>query len=92
MSIPEEDGRRSYGDLLISVLKEHEKALDEIVERIENASKRLLEAIQRTEPAEKKIYGAAAQASNGSETLVYLKIRTNRPVDEIIKILNALKE
>lgn len=76
MSEEERRGRSSYLDLLISTLMEHEKDMHSLVERVQKIAKDL-----------STIYEEA-----GSTTLIYMKIKTDRPIDEIVKIIESLKE
>ena len=93
MDSSKEDERASYRDLLISVLKEHEESLHKIVERMEKISQRIPEAVQRTDSTGKdEDARTVATAPKDSETLVFLKIKTSRSIDEIVKIINTLKE
>jgi len=77
----EERGRTSYVDLLISTLTEHEKTLSSLIDRLEKVEGLLAEEA-----------GAKAAAAPGSDTLVYMRIKLNRPVDEAVKIIESLKE
>lgn len=86
-------GRSSYLDLLIAVLKQHEKALDEIVEKMEKLSGELSRMNQRIEVAkEKSRLETVTAGPKSSDTLIYMKIRIDRPLDEVIRIVEALKE
>ena len=64
-------------DFLISTLMEHEKKLDSLVERLEKIGKVL-----------PTIHKEASQPN----TLIYIKIKTDRSIDEIIQIIESLKE
>jgi hypothetical protein len=76
----EERGRTSYVDLLISTLTEHEKTLSRLIDRLEKVEGLLAEE------------AGAKAAALGSDTLVYMKVKLNRPVDEAVKIIESLKE
>ena len=74
----------AYLDLLVSTLTEHEKALDRIIERLEGITQNLTEIAQhakttKTPPGE-------------PESLVYIKMNIKRPIEEVKKILESLKE
>lgn len=76
----EERGRTGYLDLLIATLMEHEKKVDSLVGRLKEIAEELSAIVN----------GKAAESD--SETLVYMKIRVDRPIDEILKIIKSLKE
>jgi len=91
----EERGRASYLDLLITTLMEHEKNLDSLVERLE----RLCENFQNTyEGASAKAKEPAALKEKGEtippeqDTVVYMKLKLRREIDEAVKIIESLKE
>ena len=96
----EERGRSSYLDLLITTLMEHEKNLDAIVEKIEKISEDL-RAIY-TEASSKPEKTVAVKASTLKEkakkapsepdTLVYMRIKIDRAIDDVVKIIETLKE
>jgi len=88
MSSAEGKGRSSYLDLLVSVLREHEKSLDELVEKMEKLTEELSKALQKTGEALK----TAANKPENYETLIYLKLKINRPIEDVTRILKALKE
>jgi len=77
----EERGRTSYIDLLISTLMEHEKNLDTLLEKLEKIVKDLSTARE-----------ASNTDSEISNTLIYMKIKVDRPIDDILKIIESLKE
>ena len=91
----EERGRSSYLDLLITTLMEHEKNLDGLVDKLESIYKSLTSIY---EGAELKSPKPTVEKKNAkadllkSDTLVYMKIRLNRELDEVIKIIESLKE
>ena len=89
MSSAEGKGRSSYLDLLVSVLREHEKSLDELVEKMETLTEELSKALRKT--GEETLKTAATKPEN-SETLIYLKLKINRPIEDVTRILKALKE
>jgi glycine cleavage system protein P-like pyridoxal-binding family len=98
----EERGRSSYLDLLITTLMEHEKNLDAIVEKMEKITEELKTI--RSEPSSKpektvdvKVSAIKEKAKKGSsesepDSLVYMKIKLDRSIDDLIKIIEALKE
>jgi len=86
-------GRSSYLDLLVAVLKEHEKSLDELVEKMEKLSEELSKATGKTDETKKeKALKTATTGPEEPETLIYLKVKIERPIDEVIRILETLKE
>ncbi len=91
----EERGRSSYLDLLINTLMEHEKNMDSLVERLEKIAKEL--AVNHEEAglkAQKEIAKKERDKTVESDldTVVYMRIKIGRPIDETVKIIEALKE
>jgi hypothetical protein len=96
----EERGRSSYLDLLITTLMEHEKNLDALVEKIEKISEDLRGIYEETGSKPEK--GVAVKASilkekiktapSEPDTLVYMKIRLDRAIDDVVRIIETLKE
>jgi hypothetical protein len=90
-------GRPSYLDLLVATLMEHEKDLDRLVEKLEKASTKISAARKtagsktKDKPIEKEEETQQKPASD-SRSLVYMKIGLDRPIDEVIKIIESLKE
>ena len=90
-----EKGRSSYLDLLVATLMEHEKDLDRLIGKLEKASGKLSamrkEAGLKTgsKPVKKE---RGKEVVADSETLIYMKIRLDRPIDDVIKIVESLKE
>jgi len=95
-----EEGRSSYLDLLITTLMEHEKNLDAIVERMERLSEELKKirfssAQQQEKTVNTNISTVREKVKNDSsktDSLVYMKIRLDRSIDDTIKIIETLKE
>lgn len=93
----EEGGRAGYLDLLISTLMEHEKNLDALIEKMEKMCENLSKVYEETKGSRKASVEASAlkrKIEVGAEepdTLVYLKIKISRPIDEVVRILEALK-
>ncbi|MBS7614463.1 hypothetical protein KEJ18_01830 [Candidatus Bathyarchaeota archaeon] len=94
----EERGRSSYLDLLITTLMEHEKNLDALIEKFEKLCENL-QAVYKEAGKAKKTDAKATSLeektdlpSGNQDTLVYLKVKINRPIDEVIRILETLKE
>lgn len=90
-----EQGRSSYLDLLVAALIEHEKDLDRLIGKLEKASKKL--SALRKEAGLSTRSGTAKKEKGGeavrdSEALVYIKIGLDRPIDEVIRIIESLKE
>ncbi len=90
-----EKGRPSYLDLLVATLMEHEKDLDRLVEKLEKASSKLsaIRKEARSQASAKAVKKEKAkEAVPESGALIYMKIRIDRPIDEVIKIIESLKE
>jgi len=82
----------AYLDLLASTLTEHEKTLDTLIEKLEKVSKNLATvAQQRSLPAGAETKVGAVQ-EEAPETIIYMKIRYGRSVEELTKILETLTE
>jgi len=79
----EDKGRAAFLDLLISVLAQHEKSLDQLTERLET----LIHEIKGKGKEGKEEKEGEAEA----ETITFIKIEVKRPIEEIIKILETLK-
>ena len=92
MNSTEDRGRSSYLDLLISVLNQHEKALDSIVERMEKLAEELAKAKKELDLAKGESHPETMATREISDTVVYMKVRINRSIDEVVKILEVLKE
>jgi hypothetical protein len=73
---------------LATTLTEHEKSLDSLIERLEEISERLSRMLEEREPSDVQ---RVAVEKGGAETLVYIKLRINRPVEELRVILDSLK-
>jgi len=78
----EDKGRAAFLDLLISVLAQHEKSLDQLTERLET----LIREIKG-----KGKEGKEGEAEAEPETITVIKIEVKRPIEEIMKILETLK-
>ena len=91
-------GKSGYLDLLIATLTEHEKNLYMLIKKTEKLARRtnkLFEDLKELlkEYAKPEDKGKSAEpVPGGGDTLIYLKIRSDRPVDEVIKILETLKK
>jgi hypothetical protein len=91
-------GKSGYLDLLIATLDEHEKNLYMLIKKSEKLSRRtnklfenfkeLLKDYPKLGEKEKGVN----PVSGGGDTLIYLKIKLDRPIDEVIKILETLKK
>jgi len=92
----EERGRASYLDLLISTLMEHEKNLDRLIERLERIYENLQEIYEKREEAEtrEELAPKEKRRLTPSETgsLIYMKLKLGREIEDIIKIIESLKE
>jgi len=90
-----ERGRSSYLDLLITTLMEHEKNLDRLVERLEKIYKDLSTVYETADSETKKRTAGKKKGkavTSDSDTLIYMKIKIDRELDEITKIIESLKE
>jgi len=96
----EERGRSSYLDLLITTLMEHERNLNAVVEKMERLTEELNKI--RSTPASKQEKTVNAKISavrektkgdtSEADSLVYMKVKLDRPIDEVVRIIEALKE
>jgi hypothetical protein len=84
--------RFAYLDLLATTLTEHEKSLDKIIKRLENLSRSLSEMSATIESREPAIVERASRGEETQDALIYMKLKTNRPVEELKSILDSLKE
>lgn len=91
----DESGRSSYLDLLITTLMEHEKNLDAMVEKMEKINEELQTIYRKAslKPSETVPQGRKSKQSDTKpETLVYLKINLDRHIDDVMRIIQTLKE
>jgi len=82
----------AYLDLLASTLTEHEKTLDTLIEKLEKVSENLTSLVQRRRPPGKGETKPGAVQEEAPETIIYMKIRYGRSVEELTKILETLTE
>lgn len=84
----------AYLDLLASVLTEHEKTLDNIIEKLKGITETLMEITQSAGVERLIEYKPKTPKTlpETSETLTYIKIKISRPTEEIKKILESLKD
>lgn len=93
MSKAPDSGRSSYLDLLVAVLSEHEKSMDRILEKMEKVSQDLAKAAKVGRDSKRNSAVVQVETSPGDkETLIYMKVKLKRSVDEFLKILQSLKE
>jgi len=94
MDAGEDSGRSSYLDLLIEVLSQHEKNMDKIIEKMEKLTQELTKTAKREKTSEEKEVPKEEvnTSPKGPETLIYMKIRLNRSLEEVLRILETLKE
>jgi phosphoglycerate-specific signal transduction histidine kinase len=78
-------------DLLANTLTEHEKNLDQLVERLEKICEHL-SSFRRKEESIEVTEAGRAVPEGALETLVYMKLKTKRSAEELKKILDSLKE
>jgi len=84
------DERLAYLDLLASTLTEHEKALDALIEKLEKTTDSLMKiARQRGLPRGEAEVSAVEEAP---ESIIYIKIKSGRSVEELTRILETLTE
>jgi len=92
----EEKGRASYLDLLVNTLMEHEKNLDELIEKLEKVYESLQEISEKLGEAETRESPASMEKekprSSEQDTLVYIKLKLGRKTEDIMKIIESLKE
>lgn len=87
------DERLAYLDLLASTLTEHEKALDALIEKLEKTTDSLVKmARQRVLPQRGEVEVSAVPEEEAPETIIYLKIKSGRSVEELTRILKTLTE
>ena len=95
-------GRSGYLDLLIATLTEHEKNMDKLLNKMDKLSQNLNKLLsENVEKGKKEASTKTSSASEASshppdgdegDSLIYLRIKLNRPLDEVIRILEALKK
>jgi len=91
----EDRGRSSYLDLLITTLMEHEKSLDVAIEKLEKICEEILAISEETAPKTRKNAarkGKPEVVPSALDTVVYMKIRIDRPIEETIRLIESLKE
>jgi hypothetical protein len=89
-----DEGRSSYLDLLITTILEHEKNMDKLLERMQKIANDLSKASKETEPKPKKEVAKKKEGEKpaAANDIIYLKVKADRPMDEILAILETLKE
>ena len=87
----EEKESLAYLDLLASTLTQHEKTLDRLIEKLEKASIELSKLTQQKGEGERVEAKISAVQAGAPEVITYMKIEINRPIEEVIKILETLK-
>ena len=91
----EERGRSSYLDLLITTLMEHEKNLDALVARMDKIYEELQAIYEKASSNQKEniILKRECKTSDSEpDSIVYMKIKLDKHRDDIIHIIEALKE
>ncbi|RLI35541.1 hypothetical protein DRO55_05070 [Candidatus Bathyarchaeota archaeon] len=84
-------GRSGYLDLLIATLTEHDKNMDKHLNKMDKLSQNLNKLL--SENVKKEGKGSPSHPPDGKgDSLTYLRIKLNRPLDEVIRILEALKK
>lgn len=74
---------------MATTLTDHEKNLDKLIERLEEISESLSRMVELREQGEGQ---RATVKKEVPETLIYMKLRINRPAEELKTILDSLKE
>jgi len=89
-----DEGRSSYLDLLISTLMEHEKNMDKILEKLEKISEALLNVFEeaRLKTEQSVVKKEKAMKKDDLDTLIYMKLKMDHPLEHVLKILESLKE
>ncbi|MCS7120371.1 MAG: hypothetical protein RMJ07_01710 [Nitrososphaerota archaeon] len=91
MSVEEEKGRCSYLDLLVSTLRQHERNLDNLVNRLETIISELAAKEGVNTANENAKEGKKEKTSDPPVTVAYLKIKFNN-LDEALRVIESLKE
>jgi len=86
----EEKESLAYLDLLASALTQHEKTLDRLIEKLEKASIELSKLSQQRGEGQRVETKISAVQAGPPEVITYVKIEINRPIEEVIRILEAL--
>jgi len=89
-----DEGRSSYLDLLITTLMEHEKNMDRLLGKLEKISEGLLKVSEGAELKTEKsvIRKEKSEKAGDSDAIIYMKIKIDRPLDEVLRIIESLKE
>ncbi len=90
----DKSGQMAYLDLLTSVLTQHEQTLDSIIRRLGRGLDELqatAKALLQVQEQSKTSQSTTAQRGTG-ETITYMKIDINRPVEDVTKILESLTD
>jgi len=88
------EGRSSYLDLLITTLMEHEEKTDRLLEKLEKIVRNLSTTFEQTslKPERIVIKEEGREEKSDSDTVIYVKINANRPLQEALKIIESLKK
>ena len=87
--VDESSAQYAYLDLLATTLTEHEKSLDKLIGKLEEISVNLSRTVERREKGEDH---RVVPKKEAPETLIYMKLRIDRPAEELKTILDSLKE
>jgi hypothetical protein len=89
-----DEGRSSYLDLLITTILEHEKKMDELLDKLQNFSEGLFATYRKDEIKPELIEAKKVKGEKkpDSGNIVYLKVKVDRPLDEVLEIIKTLKE
>lgn len=85
-------GQFAYLDLLATTLTEHEKNLDSLIRRLEKISESVSRISRLAEPEKPVTAERALSKGETQETLIYMRIKINRPTEELKLVLETLKE
>jgi len=90
----EEKGRASYLDLLVNTLMEHEKNLDRLIEKLEKIYENLQEIYEKREETRERVPLKEKEKPSSSEqnALIYMKLKLGRNIEDIVRIIESLKE
>lgn len=84
------DRRLAYLDLLASTLTQHEKTLDQLIEKLEKISEGLIKVLQKKGVRKRGEIEISARGEEAPVTITYMKIDVNRPTEELTKVLETL--
>lgn len=89
--VGDDKARFSYLDLLANTLTEHEKNLASLIDRLEQICDKL-SSLGGVIKSEELTEVGKTPAKEVQETLIYMKLKTSRNVQELKMMLDSLKE